>query len=156
MKAALIIQTSFRGYLIREESTYRMKDINQEEQRDPDTCQLSPQQKQIIIRLDSSPHQQLPSSISTLKVHSSSPRSQRELSAGKPSYMCATASAMARIRPQRQRLMSATEGEKHLSMRKRLSFEKYNIHGGDSELDRNPIDHTMERRLSMSSCCKQR
>ncbi|KAL7613339.1 hypothetical protein Lser_V15G09600 [Lactuca serriola] len=114
----------------------------------------------------------------SLKVHSASPRCQREERSfpssgtgtptghgvGNPSYMSATVSAMARIRPQstpRQR-MSTTEGEKKTSARKRLSFnvsEKYNGGGiSDSELDcnlRSPI-HTLERRLSMSSCCKQR
>lgn len=112
----------------------------------------------------------------SVKVHSASPRCQREQRnfsssgtgtqtlRGSPSYMSATVSAMARIRPQsapRQR-RSTTEGEKKTSARKRLSFnvsEKYNAGGvSDSELDgnfNNPI-HTIERRLSMSSCCKER
>nr|GFB84810.1 hypothetical protein [Tanacetum cinerariifolium] len=118
------------------------------------------------------------------KVHSASPRYLREerrfslggsgsgsgsvtpTLRGKPSYMSATASAMARIRPQsapRQRNMSATDVEKKTSARKRLSFnlsEKFNGGGvTDSEVDFKPSSPThvrIERRFSISSCSKGR
>ncbi|PWA47629.1 protein IQ-DOMAIN 14 [Artemisia annua] len=121
----------------------------------------------------------LPRIKSSVKVNSASPRwlrEERRLSVGgsgtptlhgKPSYMSATASAIARIRPQsapRQRSMSATDGERKTTARKRLSFnlsEKYNGGGGvtDSEVDfkpASPIHVRTERRLSMSSCSKGR
>ncbi|GJU99977.1 protein IQ-DOMAIN 14 [Tanacetum coccineum] len=120
----------------------------------------------------------LPRIKSSVKVHSASPRYLREERRfslggsvtptlhGKPSYMSATASAMARIRPQsapRQRNMPATDVERKTSARKRLSFnlsEKYNGGGvTDSEVDfkpGSPIHARTERRLSMSSCSKGR
>lgn len=122
----------------------------------------------------------LPRIKSSAKVHSASPRYLREerrfslgesgtpTLRGKPSYMSATASAIARIRPQsapRQRNMSAmpTDGERKMSARKRLSFNlSENYNGGgltDSEVDfkpGSPIHVRTERRLSMSSYSKGR
>ncbi|KAM0023904.1 putative IQ motif, EF-hand binding, P-loop containing nucleoside triphosphate hydrolase [Helianthus debilis subsp. tardiflorus] len=127
-----------------------------------DTCQrcsLSPrccersQNHSQQQRLDLIPISSPPSSTSRVKMQSTSPRSQRAAGVVKPSYMSATASAMARIRPQ-SASMSMTEQK---STRRRLSFGLYMNAGGvsDSELDRSPIPIT-ERRLSMSSCRKHR
>ncbi|XP_035839505.1 protein IQ-DOMAIN 14 isoform X1 [Helianthus annuus] len=125
-----------------------------------DTCQrcsLSPrcersQNHSQQQRLDLIPISSPQSSISRVKMQSTSPRSQRAAGVVNPSYMSATTSAMARIRPQ-SASMSMTEQK---STRRRLSFGLYMNAGGvsDGELDRSPIPIT-ERRLSMSSCRKQ-
>ncbi|KAI7738036.1 hypothetical protein M8C21_016288, partial [Ambrosia artemisiifolia] len=136
-------------------------------------CSLSPQcersqnhyqQQRLDSNTFSFSQQQSPSSISRVKnlvkAHSTSPRSERVARTGKPSYMSTTASAMARIRPQSSpmhRMSITTEGEEQKSTRRRLSFDLYMNGGGvsDNELDRTPIRMT-ERRLSVSSCRKQR
>ncbi|XP_076909081.1 protein IQ-DOMAIN 15-like [Bidens hawaiensis] len=142
--------------LIREEGTRMLhKTQNEHEQEDlnpgPVTCQrcsLSPRpsyerSKRLNTNPFSSPSQQSPSSISRLVKVQSSSSPRRE---GKPSYMSATVSAIAKNRPQSEprQVMSMTEGEGK-GTRKRLSF------GNVSDSEVATHNHMMGRNR-----CKQR
>ncbi|XP_076957796.1 protein IQ-DOMAIN 15-like [Bidens hawaiensis] len=131
---------------IREEGTRMLhKTQNEHEQQSPSSISRPSYERSQRLNTNpfSSPSQHSPSSISRLvKVKSnSSPRRE-----GKPSYMSATASAIAKNRPQSEprQVMSMTEGEGK-GTGKRLSF------GNVSDSEVAAHNHMMGRNR-----CKQR